>query len=60
MYTQVGLWVYLDLEIIIWLIQPVTFNTAQKLKFFIKYFFSKSDVHLLKKSWMENFIFCAV
>ena len=43
--------------------------TAQKMKFFIKDFFSKSDQirsflwiwsHLLKKSLMENFIFCAV
>ena len=40
-----------------------------KMKFFIKDFFSKSDrirrklriwSHLLKKSLMENFIFCAV
>ena len=43
--------------------------TAQKLKFSIKDFFSKCDQicsfpwiwsHLLKKSLMENFIFCAV
>ena len=42
-------------------------NTAQKMKFSIKYFFSKCDQirrklricsHLLK-SLMENFIFCA-
>ena len=42
---------------------------AQKIKFSIKYFFSKCDEirrnlriwsHLLKKSLMENFIFCAV
>ena len=42
--------------------------TAQKMKFFIKDFFSKCDQicrelriwsHLLKKSSMENFIFCA-
>ena len=33
--------------------------TAQKMKFSIKDFFSKCD-HLLKKSLMENFIFCAV
>ena len=42
--------------------------TAQKMKFFIKDFFSKCDEicnflriwsHLLKKSLMENFIFCA-
>ena len=44
-------------------------DTAQKMKFSIKYFFSKCDQirrklriwsHLLKKSQMENFIFCAV
>ena len=44
-------------------------HTAQKMKFFIKDFFSKCDQirrklriwsHLLKKSLMENFIFCAV
>ena len=44
-------------------------NTAQKMKFSIKNFFSKYDQirsllqiwsHLLKKSLMENFIFCAV
>ena len=43
--------------------------TAQKMKFAIKDFFSKCDQirrklriwsHLLKKSLMENFIFCAV
>ena len=43
--------------------------TAQKIKFSIKDFFSKCDqmrsflriwFHLLKKSLMENFIFCAV
>ena len=43
--------------------------TEQKMKFFIKDFFSKCDQirrelrrwsHLLKKSLMENFIFCAV
>ena len=43
--------------------------TAQKMKFSIKDFFSKCDqirsfqrirLHLLKKSLMENFIFCAV
>ena len=42
---------------------------AQKMKFFMKDFFSKCDQirsylqiwsHLLKKSLMENFIFCAV
>ena len=44
-------------------------NTAQKMKFSIKNFFSKCDQirrklriwsHLLRKSLMENFIFCAV
>ena len=42
-------------------------HTAQKMKFFIKDFFSKCDKirrkhwsHLLKKSLMKNFIFCAV
>ena len=44
-------------------------HTAHKLKFFIKEFFSKYDQirsflriwsHLLKKSLMENFNFCAV
>ena len=44
-------------------------NTAQKVKFSIKDFFSKCDQirsflriwsHLLKKSLMENFIFCLV
>ena len=43
--------------------------TAQKMKLFVKEFFSKYDQirrklriwsHLLKKSLMENFIFCAV
>ena len=44
-------------------------TTAQKMKFSIKDFFSKYDQirsflrfwsHLLKKSLMESFIFCAV
>ena len=44
-------------------------NTAQKMKFSIKDFFSKCDQirsfrwiwsHFLKKSLTENFIFCAV
>ena len=43
--------------------------TAQKMKFYIKDFFSKCDQirrelriwsHLSQKSFMENFIFCAV
>ena len=44
-------------------------NTAHKMMFFIKDFFSKCDQirsflriwsHLIKKSLMENIIFCAV
>ena len=42
-------------------------NTAQKMKFSFKDFFSKCDQirrklwsHLRKKSLIENFIFCAV
>ena len=42
-------------------------NKAQKVKFYIKDFFSKCDQirmriwsHLLKKFLMENYIFCAV
>ena len=41
-------------------------DTAQKMKFSIKDFFNKCDQipriwsHLVKKSLMENFIFCAV
>ena len=47
----------------------ITIVTVQKMKFSIKDFFSKCDeihtklqiwLHLLKKSLMENFIFCAV
>ena len=47
----------------------IRINTAQKMKFSIKDFFSKCDQirrklriwsHLLKKSLMQNFIFCAV
>ena len=46
-----------------------TSHTAQKMKFSIKDFFSKCEQirrklricsHLLKKSFMENFIFCTV
>ena len=45
------------------------FNTAQKMKFFIKDFFSKCDQissflriwsHLMKRSLIKNFIFCAM
>ena len=48
--------------------ESYTTYTAQKMKFSIKDFFSKSDQirsflriwsHLLKISLMENFIFCA-
>ena len=44
-------------------------NTAEKMKFSIKHFFSKCEQicwklriwsHLLRKSFMENVIFCAV
>ena len=47
----------------------LTENTAQKMKFSIKDFFSKCDQilsflqiwsHLLRKSLMESFILCAV
>ena len=47
----------------------MAFGTAQKMKFFIKDFFSKCDQirrklwiwsHIIKKSLMEDFIFCAV
>ena len=51
-------------------LQPIFANKhCTKMKFSIKYFFSKCDQicrklwvwsHLLKKSLMENFIFCAV
>ena len=46
-----------------------SYSTTQKMKFSIKGFFSKCDQirsflwicsHLMKKSLMENFIFCAV
>ena len=49
--------------------KPDASNTAQKMKFSIKDFFSTCDQirrkrriwsHLLKKSLMKNFIFCAV
>ena len=51
------------------LIKVITEPAAQKMKLSIKGFFSKCDQirsfmqirsHLLKKSLMENFIFCAV
>ena len=49
--------------------EPTLTSIAQKMKFSIKDFFSKCDqirsflriwTHLLKKSLIENFIFCAV
>ena len=51
------------------LCSSAVFHTAQKMKFSIKDFFSKCDQicrkmriwsHLLRKSLLENFIFCAV
>ena len=48
---------------------PWEFDTLQKMKFSVKGFFSKCDQirsflwilsQILKKSYMENFIFCAV
>ena len=51
------------------LVDERKFYTAQEMKYSIKDFFSKCDQirnflriwsHLLKKSLMENFIFCAV
>ena len=52
-----------------YLFQKIRCSTAQKIEFSIKDFFSKCDqirsflriwLHLLKKSLMENVIFCAV
>ena len=49
--------------------EVITDNTAQKMKFSVKDLFSKCDQircfhriwsHLLKKSFIENFVFCAV
>ena len=51
------------------IVLKVTTDTAQKSKFSIRDFFSKCDqirsflriwAHLMKKSLMENFIFCAM
>ena len=51
------------------IVLKVTTDTAQKSKFSIRDFFSKCDQirsflriwpHLMKKSLMENFIFCAM
>ena len=61
----VCLWCYVPSDFIV----QINNFTAQKTKFSIKNFFSKRDEihrrlriwwHLLKKSLMENFIFCAV
>ena len=61
-------WGFLPLHIIATFKSLTTF-TARKMKFSINDFFSKYDhirsklriwSHLLKKSLMENFIFCAV
>ena len=61
----VCLWCYVPSDFIV----QINNFTAQKMKFSIKNFFSKRDEirrrlriwwHLLKKSLMENFIFCAV
>ena len=45
-----------------WLAEQKERNTVQKIKISIKDFFRKLRIwsHLLKKSLMENFIFCAV
>ena len=46
-----------------WWADGMIVETAQKMKFSIKDFFSKCDQiwsHLLKTSLMENFIFCEV
>ena len=64
-------WIHLykTLMKITFLFQLADTDTAQKMKFPIKDFFSKCGQirsflriwsHLLKKSLMENFIFCAV
>ena len=51
----------MKIQMIIWMtLQNRRFQLLhKKMKFSIKDFFSKYD-HLLKKSLMENFIFCAV
>ena len=58
-----------DIDIMLISEQIEMTHTAQKTKFSIRDFFSKCDQsrsflriwsHLLKKSLMENFIFCAV
>ena len=59
---------YLSLVIVYLLLSTIRI-TAQKMKFYIEDFFSKYDQissllriwsHTLKKSLMENFIYCAV
>ena len=65
-----------NLQVVIWLVNPLCYSpqlllqfAAQKLNNSIKDFFSKYDqirsflqiwLHLLKKTLMRNFIFCAV
>ena len=62
-------WVNVFTQVFLLLAGDTSNTTAQKMKFSIKYFLSKCDrirsklriwSHLLKKSLMENFIFCAV
>ena len=66
-WTRILLLHYLTLTNLVWI--SFCCYTAQKMKFSIKDFFSTCDQirkklriwsHLLKKSLMENFIFCAV
>ena len=60
---------YLNHFSIIYTFRESSYNPAEKMKFSIKHFFSKCDQicrklriwsHLLQKSLMENFIFCAM
>ena len=60
---------YLAILVVLQSIKKQIKSTAQKMKFPIKYFCSKCDQirsfqriwsHLMKKSLMENFIFCTV
>ena len=62
-----GLWIFVVLGLILSL--PITPNIAQKMKFSFKNYLGKCDQihsflqiwsHLLKKSLIRNFIFCAV
>ena len=61
---ELNQWKIMDglIEYFISLEEKLNYITAQKIMFTIKDFFSKCDQmriwsHLLKKSWMENFIF---